>query len=74
MNNYVKNAMKTKNNLLTVHYNLQYLHVCCYVQPRIYMLVMTHGITHVLVPVWYDLTSARFKYFGVIEIGVSIAL
>jgi hypothetical protein len=58
MNNYVKHAMKTKINLLTVHYNL---HVCCYVQPRIPMLVMTHGITHVHVPVWYDLTAARFR-------------
>jgi hypothetical protein len=46
---------------------LQYLHVCCYVQPRIIMLVMTHGITHVHVPMWYDLTAAmlRLIYQGI---------
>ena len=58
MNNYVKHAMKTKINLLTVHYNL---HVCCYVQPRFPMLVMTRGITHVHIPVLYDFTAARFR-------------
>jgi hypothetical protein len=53
MNNYVKHTMKAKNK--SAYSVLQYLHVCCYMKPRILMLVMTHGITHVHVPVWYDL-------------------
>jgi len=61
MNNYVKHAMKTKKICLQciAIYNILRMLLCATKMARIPMLVMTHGITHVHVPVWYDLTVAR---------------
>jgi hypothetical protein len=50
MNNYVKHVMRTKN-MLTVHY----IYVL-YANARFLMSVMTRGVTHVHVLMWYDLT------------------